>query len=648
MKYRSEIDGLRAIAVVTVILFHAGFTSFTGGFVGVDVFFVISGFLITSIIISDKQSNQFSIVRFYERRARRILPALFLVLFACLFPAWLWLPFWDAVSFCKSLLAVSLFGSNFLFWSEAGYFDVAAELKPLLHTWSLAVEEQFYLVFPLLFALLWPLGRVVTAVVLLAVGLLSFWAAQVGVVSHPHAAFFLLPTRGWELLLGALLALYRSVSPARATEHVGRNYLYELASLIGLGLIGFSVFTYSKETPFPSVYTLVPTLGTSLLILFGDRRTFVGSLLSLKWIVGLGLISYSTYLWHYPMFAFARHASVIAPGRFTFSVLSLLAVVFAFLSWRFVERPFRDPERVSRRAIFAFSFLGIAFFATVGYLGMENKAFNSLRVTYRQQQVLDKLKRSPRWQECLYEERDVRPKNPCVYNEGKTTWAILGDSHSSELAMVLGDALKERGESLTQFSSKEKPSFNDSCNGSADCKTWTERSIDQIVADPTIRNVIVIYRMNFYLFGDHLQSYPVLPNERREETKVTAWRHYVEVLNRLARSGKRILLVLQVPELRKALDDIVFMNRLAPENIAGISREWWRLRSAYVTERLKEIPSSVKVFDPADVFCDDTECVAVKDGIPWYFDENHLSLQGASKLVPRILELGEPTGADER
>lgn len=644
MKYRSEIDGLRAIAVLTVFLFHAGFSAFAGGFVGVDIFFVISGYLITSIIISEKQAKQFSIVRFYERRARRILPALFVVLGACLAPAWVLLPPRDMVAFCKSLVAVPLFSSNFLFWSEAGYFDLSAELKPLLHTWSLAVEEQFYVIFPLLVSLIWPLKRVWMTVVLLAAAALSFWAAEQGVVYYPHAAFYLLPTRGWELLLGALVAVYRSALSPRSTENARRNYLYEFASALGLALVALSVLTFNKDTPFPSAYTLAPSIGTCLLILFADRGTFVGSLLSWKLLVGIGLISYSAYLWHYPLFVFARHAMVIVPSTWTFSVLSLVAFALAYVSWRYIERPCRDRDVVSRRAIFVFSVIGIVSFASLGYFGMKHDGFNLARITTQQAQVLDRLRRSPRWQECLYEELDVRSKIPCVYNEGRTTWAILGDSHSSELAMMLGDALKEHGEALKQYSSKERPSFNETCDEADGCKTWTERSIEDIASNPSIRNVVVVYRMSFYLFGDHIQVYPNLPDDRPEASRLIIWRDYIEALTRLERSGKTVILVLQVPELRKSLDDLVFQSRLSPENVAGVSREWWNRRSAYVAERLKEIPSSIVVLDPADIFCDSAECMAVKNGVPFYFDENHLSLEGASKLVPRILELGEPTG----
>jgi peptidoglycan/LPS O-acetylase OafA/YrhL len=212
MDYRREIDGLRALAVLPVILFHAGFDSFSGGFVGVDVFFVISGYLITTIILAELEQGKFSIVNFYERRARRILPALFLVMLVCLPFAWLWLLPIDMKDFSRSLIAVSVFVSNILFWRESGYFDTATELKPLLHTWSLAVEEQFYVVFPLLLILLWRLGRrwilVTLGLAFFASLALSEWATY----ANRSAAFYLLPTRGWELLLGAFAAFYLSKS----------------------------------------------------------------------------------------------------------------------------------------------------------------------------------------------------------------------------------------------------------------------------------------------------------------------------------------------------------------------------------------------------------------------------------------------------
>lgn len=210
MEYRREIDGLRALAVLPVILFHAGFKTFSGGFIGVDVFFVISGYLITTIILAELEQGKFSIVNFYERRARRILPALFLVMLVCIPFAWIWLLPSDMKGFSHSLIAVAVFASNILFWSESGYFDTATELKPLLHTWSLAVEEQYYVLFPLFLMLLWKLGKRCILVILGVVFAGSFAVAEWKSYAEPAAAFYLLPARAWELLIGAFAAFYLS------------------------------------------------------------------------------------------------------------------------------------------------------------------------------------------------------------------------------------------------------------------------------------------------------------------------------------------------------------------------------------------------------------------------------------------------------
>jgi peptidoglycan/LPS O-acetylase OafA/YrhL len=238
MDYRKEIDGLRALAVLPVILFHAGFETFSGGFVGVDVFFVISGYLITTIILEELEQGKFSIVNFYERRARRILPALFLVMFVCVPFAWFWLLPSDMKDFSQSLVAVSVFASNILFWRESGYFDTAAELKPLLHTWSLAVEEQYYVIFPLFLMLCWKLGKRWILVLLGFIFLTSFAVAQWAAYAKPAAAFYLLPTRGWELLTGAFAAFYFS----QANRREFCKGLSEFGGWLGVALILYAVF----------------------------------------------------------------------------------------------------------------------------------------------------------------------------------------------------------------------------------------------------------------------------------------------------------------------------------------------------------------------------------------------------------------------
>ena len=260
MEYRREIDGLRVLAVLPVILYHAGFETLSGGFVGVDVFFVISGYLITTIILAELEQGKFSIVNFYERRARRILPALFLVMLVCIPAAWFWLLPSDMKNFSQSLVSVSFFVSNILFWHQSGYFDASAELKPLLHTWSLAVEEQYYVICPLFLMLFWRLGKRWILVALGLVFVASLALAQWAAYAKPAAAFFLLPTRVWELLIGAFAAFYLS----KANRKEFGKAAGEFGGWLGVALILYAVFAFSKATPFPGFYALVPALGTVL------------------------------------------------------------------------------------------------------------------------------------------------------------------------------------------------------------------------------------------------------------------------------------------------------------------------------------------------------------------------------------------------
>ena len=285
MRYRPEIDGLRAIAVIPVILFHAGFETFSGGFIGVDVFFVISGYLITSIMLSEMDEGKFNLIDFYVRRMRRLLPALFFIMALCIPFAWMWLVPSDMKDFSQSLIAVSTFSSNILFWKEFGYFQTAAQFKPLLHTWSLAVEEQYYILFPLFLMLAWQFGKRWILTTLIVVALLSLGVAHWAAYNKPVAAFYLLPTRGWEILLGVFVAFYFN---RHKSVHF-RQITNQVLSAVGFTLILFSIFAYSEQTQFPSLFTLVPTIGAVLVILFTHKNTFVYRLLSNSMTVGMGL-----------------------------------------------------------------------------------------------------------------------------------------------------------------------------------------------------------------------------------------------------------------------------------------------------------------------------------------------------------------------
>ncbi len=362
MKYRSEVDGLRAIAVLPVVFFHAGFDLFSGGFVGVDVFFVISGYLITSILLKNLEDGNFSLLTFYERRARRILPALTLVVLVCIPLAVVLMNPQQLKDFAQSVLAVGFFASNFLFWHESGYFQAASEEKPLLHTWSLAVEEQFYIFFPLLLWFVVSNRRQLLVPILMVLVLASLALSEWGWRNAPSATFFLAPARVWELLIGSICAI------ATRRGVVERDWL----SVLGLAMITASVFLFDKETPFPSLYTLLPVVGTALVILFAGPRTTTGRMLGSPVLVGIGLISYSTYLWHQPLFAFARIRVYGEPSLLLIYCLIALSFALAYLSWRFVETPFRQSKGkavLSQKAIFLSAGSVSMVFAVFGLWG---------------------------------------------------------------------------------------------------------------------------------------------------------------------------------------------------------------------------------------------------------------------------------------
>lgn len=341
MTYRAEIDGMRAVAVILVILFHAGFERWAGGFIGVDVFFVISGYLITTIIHRELVDERFSLARFYERRARRILPALFLVMAACIPAAMVIMLPDERESMAEAVVAATLFSSNVLFWLRSNYFDTAAELNPLLHTWSLGVEEQFYIVFPLIMMALGAASRRTLAWVIAGLCLLSLVAAEIVSRTHPNAAFYLIPFRAWELGAGALVALTYGERRLRG------RFLQEAGATLGLAMIIVSAFAYDSGTPFPGLYAVPPVAGTCLIIMCASPVTLIGRLLSLKPIVGIGLISYSAYLWHQPLFAFGRlsgfHELTLAQ---TWGLI-VGSFVLAWLSWRYVETPFRNRRAIT-------------------------------------------------------------------------------------------------------------------------------------------------------------------------------------------------------------------------------------------------------------------------------------------------------------
>ncbi|MDZ7752521.1 MAG: acyltransferase family protein [Gammaproteobacteria bacterium] len=637
MIYRPEIDGLRAVAVLPVMLFHGGFEGFGGGFVGVDVFFVISGYLITSIILADKEKGRFSLLTFYERRARRILPALFFVMVACLPLAWTLLGPSELKDFSQSLFSVVFFASNFLFWIESGYFDAAAELKPLLHTWSLAVEEQFYLVFPLLLMLFWRLGRKAIFIGVTVIGAASLALAEAWASSFPSAGFFLLPTRAWELMLGALAAIYFTSSVGQ-THRLGKNPLANDAlSWLGLVLILASVLVFNEELPFPSVYTLAPTLGTLLIILFSSPATTSGRLLGSGLLVGLGLISYSAYLWHQPLFVFARHYNAVEPRPEVFAGLIVITIFLAYLSWHYIERPFRGKNRIGRKRVFQFAVAGSCIFAIGGTAGHISNGFLKQKTTDHQRTLLASAQASPKRQECHTDGPGYRkPGDACAYFGAKASWAVFGDSHNVELAYALANELLPDGIGIRHYTISDCiPSYGK--DGKDDhCARWTNETVEYIASDPTIEAVVVGYRIHSALFGRHEKVFPKLPNNNSELHRARTWAALEKTLQRFVDSGKHVFFVLQAPELRAPIERLVLKDGYHVKKIVSVERAWWEQRSSYVSNRIASLPRGVSVIDPADLFCDEKYCYAAVGLEAYYFDDDHMSVVGASKVAEEI------------
>jgi len=441
--YRPDIDGLRAVAVLAVVLFHARTPFVPGGFVGVDVFFVISGYLITGLIVRDIEGDGFSILRFYERRIRRIFPALFLVIGACFAcTVVLFLP--DQLDdFAAAAIAATTFVSNIWFWKNAGYFQPDSGLQPLLHTWSLSVEEQFYILYPLCLCLLYlVLHQRMLRTVVVALALIASFALSVAFTnSSPIMAFYLLPTRAWELLLGALLVLY----PMRAAIHPG---VREIVGVAALGMIVAAAVSFDSSTAFPGAAALLPCLGAVLLIHVGTcGGCVVTRLLSMRGAVFVGLVSYSFYLWHWPLIVFVDYLALGSAPVWMRGLAVAVSFVLAVLSWRYVERPFRDARRVSRRQL-----IGSAIAASFGslVLGSAILGMNGLpqRFDVKTLELAAGAHDEARPRTCLQRMPDGAWDGLCTLGSDDGTqpsFLLWSDSHGESMRVAISEAAEAVG-----------------------------------------------------------------------------------------------------------------------------------------------------------------------------------------------------------
>jgi peptidoglycan/LPS O-acetylase OafA/YrhL len=642
MKYRPEIDGLRAVAVIPVILFHASFSTFSGGFVGVDVFFVISGYLITTIILSEMEQGTFSLVNFYERRARRILPALFLVMLVSLPFAWLWMLPSDMKDFSQSLVAVSTFSSNILFLHESGYWDAASEMKPLLHTWSLAVEEQYYVLFPLFLMIMWHFRkRWILGSFLLVAGI-SLVTAQWGAYHKPSPTFYLLPTRGWELAIGAGIAFYFLYRKQAIRTLLSHKIVDEMLGLLGLLLIGYAVFTFDETIPFPSLYALVPTIGTGLIILFSSSQTMIGRFLSTKPLVAIGLISYSAYLWHQPLLVFTRHRTLTEPSELTFAIMASLSIPLAYLSWQYVEKPFRIKCIVNRKAIFLYSMVGSTAFIAIGLAGHLTNGFDGRTTNSKLSADLieQKLKVNHGLSETC--EGKFTLSSDCRTND-KPEILIWGDSYAMHL--VQGIMASKPDAKIVQMTKSFCGPFFDvapiiepkyPASWGQDCLEFTNEVRRWIKENKTVKYAVLSSPFEQYLKKDSkllLRTGKLLPAAIKLAAK-----EFEKTLNELERLGITPIVFSPPPA-----NGINLGKCLAKGEWRGLNLDGCDFAVSEISEGrllahdfLDIIKENHSVVFLDELICNDSLCKTHFDNVFIYRDPGHLSHEGSAELGKRF------------
>ncbi|TWA69671.1 peptidoglycan/LPS O-acetylase OafA/YrhL [Azospirillum baldaniorum] len=630
MTYRPDIDGLRAVSILSVLLFHAKFSLFSGGYIGVDVFFVISGYLIGSIVLNDAQRGRFSLADFYVRRIRRILPALFAALAVTTVLALFLLSPQELKSFAQNLAATTLFSSNIVYYLKSGYFENAAEMNPLLHTWSLGVEQQFYIVFPLAVLALIPYRRSVWVAVLLAAAAASFALGVSLVRDHPVAAFYLLPPRLWELVLGALLA-FGAVPDSRSRA------VRELACAVGAALILVSVFALSEATAFPGYAALLPCLGAALVIHAGrSGPTAVGRALTLRPMVFIGLISYSMYIWHWPLMVFARFYK----GRdlSTKETLILLAAIAAVsvLSWRLIEVPFRKPRAASGAQsgvesdrqpakVFARTGWAMAGLAGVGLIGHLSNGLPQRFADYAPQDISG---RELYKEHTCFLETDQPPEawsglENCRIGSPKAdapTALLWGDSFAAHYVPGLQAVADTLPFNIVQYTASGCPPIKDlSVNARPNCQEFNRR-VEELIDRNGIRIVIMAARWEWYM-----------------DTNALDLRRLHETVDALLNRGIRIVVLGQSPvfRFRNPYDHTYFMKSERAYSITGQAAD----------QPVIAATQGARFIDTSDYFCDPDPCKAlplcrIRDDQGFYFlDQGHFSTHGSTLIVQSIQEI---------
>lgn len=629
MKYRADIDGLRAVAVIPVILFHAGFEFVSGGFVGVDVFFVVSGYLITKILIEDVKYNKFKIINFYQRRARRILPAL-VVVCVCTVPfSYTYL---DPIAFSdygKSLLSLSVFVSNVYFALSGGYFAEYVAAKPLLHTWSLSVEEQFYIVFPLLVLMCGRFGRLNLTLMIGCLSLLSIILAILLVEIYPRIAFFGLPTRAWELGVGALLASFGR------DFYISNRFLGNAAGVTGIIILVSSYLFISSDSLMPGIAAIPPVVGAALLIV-SPSNSIAARLLSHRVLVGIGLISYSLYLWHQPVLSFGY---MLSDSLVVTVTLILIILVFSIISWKYIEKPFRNVNFISDRCILLLSFLALLTLGFLGSLISYNNGFSGRFPVY------SSYINSNTWGAERNVEAECVSKyggdQYCLVNDiqSNITDLLIGDSHANHFYHGLADRLGLDGRNLLMIGAGGCPPLIDIDMGfhyvhgrRLHCLRRVNEEYKSLLENETITHVYLAFiqdqifdeRIEFIDYRNEIDFHV-----DREDAVFDALMRTV----RLAQDNHKVVSVLMDLPNNSHGD---FLECLLERNSETDCIETWQLEDmsvAYLTLLERLTTEGVQVIDTSFAL---NFFPVLNDGNYLYRDSTHLSLFGSRFLGANI------------